>query len=139
MRCEKISGFTSKSRVMIVAALLASSFASAGGISGVWKHADEPVWIEIDLEKKAGIVIRNDVYPERVGRVLLKDLAEENPEEARWKGKIYVEKRDEYRDAKISPIGVSRMEITVKVGFISRNVKWISYKKDAVVSTRNLF
>jgi uncharacterized protein (DUF2147 family) len=112
------------SRIFFVAALLAAPFASAEDISGLWKHADEPGWIEISLDEGRGTVIRNDKFPERVGREILKDLVTEDPEQALWKGLIYAEKLGEYKDAQISLVEPDRMTIKVKVGFMSRTVEW---------------
>ena len=51
------------SRIFVVAALLAAPYASAGDISGFWKHADEPGWIEINLDEGKGTAIRNSIGP----------------------------------------------------------------------------
>ena len=112
------------SRSFVVAALLAAPYASAGDISGFWKHADEPGWIEINLDEGKGTVIRNDKFPERVGREILKDPVKEDPEQALWKGQIYAEKLGEYKDAEITLAEPDRMAIKVKVGFMSRTVEW---------------
>ncbi len=111
-------------RICLIAALLSSPQAIAQDIAGFWKHADEPGWIEISLEEGKGTVVRNDKFPERVGREIMKDLATENPEQAVWKGQIYAEKLGEYKDAEITLADPDRMSIKVKVGFISRTVEW---------------
>ncbi len=110
--------------IYLVTAFLASSQAIAQDITGFWKHAEEPGWIEISLEEGKGTVVRNDKFPERVGREILKDLVSENPEQAVWKGQIYAEKLGEYKDAEITLADPDRMTIKVKVGFISRTVEW---------------
>ncbi len=110
--------------IYLVTAFLASSQAIAEDIAGFWKHAEEPGWIEISLEEGKGTVVRNDKFPERVGREILKDLATENPEQAVWKGQIYAEKLGEYKDAEITLADPDRMTIKVKVGFMSRTVEW---------------
>jgi hypothetical protein len=43
-----------------VCAMLTAPLSLAGDISGVWKHADEPGWIEISLDEGSGTVVRND-------------------------------------------------------------------------------
>ena len=68
------------SRIFVVAAFLAAPYAFAGDISGFWKHADEPGWIEISLEEGKGTVVRNDKFPERVGREILKKARHDDPQ-----------------------------------------------------------
>ena len=111
-------------RIMLsVAVLLFAQQAAADDINGVWKHADEPGWIEIQLERGSGTVERNDKFPERVGREILKDLAT-GSEAQTWSGLIYVEKMGEYKNADIILASPDRMKITVKVGFMSRTIGW---------------
>ena len=111
-------------RNCLIAALLVSSQAIAQDIAGFWKHADEPGWIEISLEEGKGTVVRNDKFPERVGREILKDLVKEEPKQGLWRGQIYAEKLGEYKDAEITLAEPDRMTIKVKVGFMSRTVGW---------------
>lgn len=109
------------------AALLMAPLAMAEGIAGFWKHAEEPGWIEISIteEMGKGVVVRNDVFPERVGREILKDLRADDNQQGLWRGQIYAEKLGEYKDAEISLSGSGEMKIKVKVGFMSRTVDWI--------------
>ena len=111
--------------VLVSLAMLVAPLASAEAISGFWKHAEEPAWIEINLEQGKGTVVRNDKFPERVGREILKDLKAEDPEKGPWRGQVYAERLGEYKDAEISMPEPDRMNIKVKVGFISRTVEWI--------------
>ena len=111
-------------RICLIAALLASPQVIAQDIAGFWKHADEPGWIEISLEKGKGTVVRNDKFPERVGREILKDLVTEDLEQGLWRGQIYAERLGEYKDAEISLPEPDRMKFKVKVGFMSRSVEW---------------
>jgi uncharacterized protein (DUF2147 family) len=109
----------------LLLAMLAAPLAFAGDISGVWKHAEEPAWIEIRLDKGKGTVRRNDKFPERVGREILKDLEADKSEQGIWRGQVYAERLGEYKDAEISMPEADRMNIKVKVGFISRSVEWV--------------
>ena len=68
------------SRIFVVAAFLAAPCAFAGDISGFWKHTDEPGWIEINLDEGKGTLVRNDAFPDRVGREILKDLETDGSE-----------------------------------------------------------
>ena len=109
--------------------LLLPPLAIAETISGFWKHTDEPGWIEIRLDEGKGTVLRNDKFPERVGREILKDLKPDAEEEGLWRGQVYVERLGEYRDAEITLPELDQMEIKVKVGFISRTVDWVRVQK----------
>ena len=70
--------------VLILVAMLATPLAFAEDISGFWKHSEEPGWIEISLDEGKGTVIRNDKFPERVGREILKDLRADDSEQGLW-------------------------------------------------------
>ena len=105
--------------------LFLAPLAVAETLSGFWKHADEPGWIEIRLDEGKGTVLRNDKFPERVGREILKDLKPDAEEEGLWRGQVFAERLGEYRDAEITLPEPNQMEIKVKVGFISRTVDWV--------------
>ena len=111
--------------LLICTFLLATPLAIAYDISGFWKHPEAPVWIEISLEEGKGTVMRNDKFPERVGREFVKDLKADDSEESLWHGQVYVERVGEYKQAKISLPEPGRMEFNVKVGLISRTIEWV--------------
>mgnify|MGYP001548423708 CR=1 FL=1 len=98
---------------------------SADDIAGIWKHADEPGWIEITLEdgRGTGTVLRNDKFPERVGRKILKGLQPAG--EGEWHGQVYAERMGEYRDVKVLLAAPDSMHFKVKVGFITRTLEWV--------------
>ena len=110
--------------ILLMTVLLATSQAFAADISGFWKSVDAPGWIEIKLAEGKGLVIRNDKFPERVGREILKDLEADDSEQGLWTGQIFAEKLGEYKDAEITLAEADRMEIKVKVGFMSRTIEW---------------
>lgn len=105
--------------------LLATPLALAEDISGFWKHSEEPGWIEVRLDEGKATVVRNDKFPERVGREILKDLRADESEEGLWLGQVYAERLGEYKDAEITLSEPGRMEIKVKVGFMSRTLEWV--------------
>ena len=113
--------------VFVLVAALSAPLVSAADITGIWKHAEEPGWIEIQMEEGVGTakVVRNEAYPERVGREILKDLTAVEHEESLWQGQIYVERLGTYKDAQILLAEPDALEIKVKVGFISRTVNWV--------------
>ena len=111
--------------VLTLAVLFAMPLASAEDINGFWKHTDQPGWIEIRLEEGKGTVVRNDKYPERVGRKIVKDLKADDAERNLWRGQVYAEKLGEYKNAEISLPEPDRMEFKVKIGFMSRTIEWV--------------
>ncbi len=111
--------------VLTLAAMMAAPLASAGDINGIWKHAEGPGWIQISLEEGSGSVLRNDKFPERVGREIVKGLEADESEESLWHGQVYAERLGEYKDAEISLPEPDRMQFKVKVGFMSRTVDWM--------------
>ncbi len=110
---------------LLLLTILAKPLAFADDISGLWKHAEEPGWIEIRLDEGKGTVVRNDQYPDRVGREILKGLKPDGSKENLWYGEVYAERLGEYKDAEISLPAPDRMQFKVKVGFISRTVDWM--------------
>jgi len=110
---------------LLLLILLAAPLAFADDISGFWKHAEEPGWIQISLEEGSGTVVRNDEFPERVGREIVKGLEADDSREKLWRGEVYAEKLGEYKGAEISLPEPDRMEFKVKVGFMSRTVEWV--------------
>jgi uncharacterized protein (DUF2147 family) len=110
-------------------ALLSTSLAFSADISGFWKHAKGPVWIEIRLEEGGGTVVRNDKFPERVGREILKEIKASKSEQELWHGLIYAEKLGEYKDVEVSLPKADRMLLKGKVGFMSRTVEWVRVDK----------
>ena len=113
-------------RILLTCTLfLAAPMAWAEDISGYWKHSEAPGWIQVSLEEGKGTVIRNDEYPERVGREVLRGLEADGAEANRWHGEIYAERFGEYRKVEISLPEPDRMEFKVKIGFIKRTIEWV--------------
>jgi uncharacterized protein (DUF2147 family) len=111
--------------LLTLSVFLVAPLSAADDISGFWKHSEAPAWIEINLEEGKGTVMRNDKFPERVGREIVKDLKADGSEENLWHGEIYAERLGEYREAEISLPESSQMEFKVKVGFMSRTIEWV--------------
>ncbi|MDH3993658.1 MAG: DUF2147 domain-containing protein [Gammaproteobacteria bacterium] len=121
-------------RILLTLAFIsASPLLFAGDISGFWKHRDAPAWIEISLDEGKGTVVRNDKFPERVGRKILKDLEADDAEENLWRGQVYVEMSGEFRKVEVTLPEPGRMEFKVRVGFRSRTIEWV--RVDEVPST----
>ena len=116
-------------------AAFVSTICVADTIGGFWKHAEEPGWIEISMESGTGVVVRNDVYPERVGRKILKDIAADEDDANTWNAQVFAERLGGYRDARIVLASPERMDIKVKVGFISRTIEWTRVDEVAPAAT----
>ena len=102
--------------------LLVSLEVQAGAaIDGVWRFADEPVWMEI--ESGQGLVVRHDKKPDALGKTTLRNLVA-GDEPNSWEGEIYVPQLSSYKDASIVLSSADAMDITVKVGFFRKLVKW---------------
>ena len=112
-------------RALLLCALVFTPLAFSADISGIWKHAQNPLWIEIRLEEGSGTVVRNDQFPDRVGREILKDIEADKSELGLWHGLIYVEKLAESKDVEVTLREPDRMLFTGKVGFLSRTVEWV--------------
>jgi hypothetical protein len=92
-------------------------------------YCSHPGWIEVSREEGSATVVRNDKFPDRVGRKLLKDLEADKSEQGSWRGLIYVEKLGDYKDVEVSLPEADRMLITGRVGFMSRSVEWVRVEK----------
>lgn len=111
--------------IFFIGALLFTPLAVSGDISGFWKHVNAPVWIDIQLEEGSGTVVRNNKFPDRVGRTILEYLQADTSKQDAWQGRIYVEKLGEYKDVEISLPDAGQMLIKGRVGFMSRTVEWV--------------
>ncbi len=125
-------------RVMLSSILwLLASTVSAFELKGLWKNAENPLWIKIvETEGElTGVVVRNDKRPETVGRVMLKDVSPKAGEVGVWSGQIFVARAGEFKRGSISAIDKSTMEFRVKVGFISGSVDWLRVQNVPEVSS----
>ena len=116
-------------RALLLCALLFTPVAFSADISGTWKHEKNPAWIEIRLKEGSGTVVRNDKFPDRVGRKVLKDLQADKSKQGLWHGLVYAEKLGEYKNVEVSLPEADRMLIKGRVGFISRTVQWVRVDK----------
>ena len=92
-------------------------------LAGYWQHESDPVWIEMQPEAGQGVMIRNDIRPDRLGFLVVTDLeASDDPNE--WSAQVFAARLGEYRKAEITIAADDRMVFTVKVGFVRRSVEW---------------
>ena len=114
------------------------STASSNDLSGVWKHSEHNIWIEITTEKGTGIIVRNNRFPERVGRTFLTDITANKNQKNVWYGLAYIEKLKDFKKVEISLVEAEKMLITGKMGFLSRTVEWTSFDKLPALQWINL-
>ena len=92
-------------------------------LAGYWQHESDPVWIEMQPEAGQGVMIRNDIRPDRLGFLVVTDLeASDDPNE--WSAQVFAARLGEYRKAEVTLAADNRMVFTVKVGFVRRSVEW---------------
>ena len=92
-------------------------------LAGYWQHESDPVWIEMQPEAGQGVMIRNDIRPDRLGFLVVTDLeASDDPNE--WSAQVFAARLGEYRKAEITLAADDRMVFTVNVGFVRRSVEW---------------
>ena len=92
-------------------------------LAGYWQHESDPVWIEMQPEAGQGVMIRNDIRPDRLGFLVVTDLeASDDPNE--WSAQVFAARLGEYRKAEVTLAADDRMVFTVKVGFVRRSVEW---------------
>ena len=92
-------------------------------LAGYWQHESDPVWIEMQPEAGRGVMIRNDIRPDRLGFLVVTDLeASDDPNE--WSAQVFAARLGEYRKAEVTLAADDRMVFTVKVGFVRRSVEW---------------
>jgi hypothetical protein len=112
--------------ILFTAALFAHA-ASANDIAGLWKNDNDPIWMEIFWAEDAvatGTVSRNERNSDAVGQVLLKALVRDPAEDMLWRGQVFAARLGEFRDAEVRLLDGRHLEITMKLGFMSRTVGW---------------
>lgn len=65
----------------------------AADISGIWKHADKPAWLSVNMQTGVVTVQRHDNAPGAVGLTVIKDLSAKPPI---WIGKMYAAEQGDY-------------------------------------------
>ncbi|MFL2501741.1 MAG: hypothetical protein ACJ0Q1_02355 [Luminiphilus sp.] len=109
--------------LLMLSAMVALPGHAESELAGYWQHESEPVWIEMQPETGQGVMLRNDNRPDRVGFLIVTDLAaSDEPNE--WSAQVFAARLGEYRKADIALSSDGRMVFTVKVGFMRRSVEW---------------
>jgi hypothetical protein len=118
-----MTGSLPKLLLLMLSAMVALPGHAESELAGYWQHESEPVWIEMQPETGQGVMVRNDNRPDRVGFLVVTDLAaSDEPNE--WSAQVFAARLGEYRKADIALSSDGRMVFTVKVGFMRRSVEW---------------
>ena len=113
----------SKLLLLILTAMVALLGHAGDELAGYWQHESDPVWIEMQPAAGQGVMVRNDIRPDRLGFLVVTDLeASDDPNE--WSAQVFAARLGEYRKAEITLAADGRMVFTVKVGFVRRSVEW---------------
>ena len=103
--------------------LLISSLCSAEGISGIWQHPKDPVWIEVTVTAGHGLAVRNDSDPSSIGFAVLKEVSA-GDQKGRWTGQVFVPQLGDYKRVELSLPTADTLKMTVKIGFLRRSLEW---------------
>lgn len=104
----------------------------ASPADGVWRHPEDPVWIEVNTAAGIGVATRNDDQPETVGFQVVRELVE-GDKTGTWKGEVFVPQLDSYKSVSITLPDAQTLRMTVKFVFIRRSVEWS--RVDAIEAT----
>ena len=66
-----------------------TSFPALADISGVWKHAEKPALLNVDLVTGIASVKRHDNNKQAVGLTVIKDISKASDPEGQWVGQMY--------------------------------------------------
>ena len=103
--------------------LLISSLCSAEGISGIWQHPKDPVWIEVTATAGQGLAVRNDSDPSSIGFAVLKEVSAGDQKD-RWTGQVFVPQLGDYKRVELSLPTADTLKMQVKIGFLRRSLEW---------------
>ena len=103
--------------------LLISSLCSAEGISGIWQHPKDPVWIKVTATAGRGLAVRNDSDPSSIGFAVLKEVSA-GDQKGRWTGQVFVPQLGDYKRVELSLPTADTLNMTVKIGFLRRSLEW---------------
>ena len=103
--------------------LLISSLCSAEGISGIWQHPKDPVWIEVTATAGRGLAVRNDSDPSSIGFAVLKEVTV-GDQKGRWTGQVFVPQLGDYKRVELSLPTADTLKMKVKIGFLRRSLEW---------------
>ena len=106
--------------------LIYFSVSAQEAIQGLWQTGRENTKIEISQNNGewVGKIKSSDNEKVTIGKVILKDLIKQND---KWKGKLFVVKRQKWYDVVITP-NETKLDLTVTAGFFEKEVQWSKVK-----------
>lgn len=118
----------------LICMILFSNFSTAselsGALSGVYKHDEQPVWVQITNQDNvvSGTFLRHELKPEFSGQSFIKEFTADTDNPFLWNGLVYAARLKEFIAAEINQDSTDAFVLTatVKVGFVKRTVvsKW---------------
>lgn len=108
--------------IALMLAMPQPSFSATLG--GVWRHQEDPIWIEVVESEGLATVRRHDIKPETVDSVMLRGVKALPSDRNAWQGEVYAPPLGAFKEATIKLVGDNTMTFTVRVGFFSRTVTW---------------
>jgi hypothetical protein len=105
-------------------------------LTGIWKHSGKDVWMEIKFDQAVGTgrVFKNDKKPDSIGKPLLTELIFDTAL-AKGQALMYVSQMQSRHEAKVKFAEPNLMTMKVKVGFISKTVKWLRVDVNTITET----
>jgi len=107
---------------ILILVLFTTISMNAQSLVGVWNTGEDNTKIEITEDKGVanGKILSSDNVKAKIGNQILKDFKSSN---GAWKGKLYAAKKGEWYDAVLKENG-SQLDITIKVGWMTKNITW---------------
>ena len=118
-----MKGIKSGILILLMALFSITNYAqSQSGITGEWAVGKQNTLVKIQQQNGVyyGEIKTSDNPKVKIGKLMVKDLKQTR---GKWRGKIYAPKRKEWYDAEFTPKENS-LEITIKVGFMSKTINW---------------
>ena len=111
---------------MILLSNLSTAAEISAALSGVYKHDEQPVWVQITNHdnEMSGTFLRHELKPELSGQPFIKQITSDTDNPSLWNGLVYAARLKEFKAAEINQDTADSFVLTatVKVGFIKRTV-----------------
>lgn len=111
-----------KNLVLLIVMFFTTISMNAQSLAGVWNTGEDYTKIEISEDSGVynGKIHSSDNAKAKIGNPILKDVKFSN---GKGEGKIYAAKKGKWYDAILEENG-NKLNITIKVGFMSKTLTW---------------
>ena len=111
-----------KNLVLLIVMFFTTISMNAQSLAGVWNTGEDYTKIEISEDNGVynGKIHYSDNAKAKIGNLILKDVKFSN---GKGEGKIYAAKKRKWYDAILEENG-NKLNITIKVGFMSKTLTW---------------